>query len=444
MSDLCRERTLISTHDPEVRLTVQGHRKFLPVVTAAVEKASLALGMNEPESLALTLATEEIFAYLCSTHPAESPIEILCSGGSYYVQEEILFRNREFSMRPFNLTACPALDETCGFEETGLLIASRMVDRVRMAKDEAGFHLTLIKEKSYPAFVASAVRASRLEKYSVRVPDPEEIKLLVRLVHQYHPALLLPPAFSFPGKVVDMAASGDLCALVAADPAGHVGGGIFWREAGSGMMEFFGPYLFDQHPDSLIGNALVDGCIGAIARTDATVLLCRYPSPDLPLEYFEDLGRLIYRKEDGTDVEVKAYFRLLHEDPGSIVWIHPSLEPFLATEYRRLVLGREIRMATPEGEAASRFSVLLAEFDRSWGHVTLKPVWWGEDAENTVRGYVEILTKEGIPCLFFEMDLGQPWHSQFTPALLHNGFKPRLLLPYGGRGDVVVFQHTPD
>lgn len=435
---------MLSTHGPEVRLTVQGHRAFLPVVTAAVEKASLAFGMDEPESLALTLATEEIFAYLCSSHPGESPIEIRCTRGPYYVQEEVLFRDRELSMRAFNLTACPVLDEAGVCEETGLLIASRMVDQFRMARDEAGFHLTLIKEKSYPVFGASVVEAPRLEKYSVRAPDPEEIKLLVRLTHHYHPTLLLPPAFSFPGKVVDMAAGGHICALVAADSAAHVGGGIFWREAGSGMIELFGPYLFDQRPDSGIGSALVDGCIGAIARTDATGLLCRYPSPDLPSEYFEDLGNLSYREKDGTDVEVGAYFRLLHEDPGSMVWTHPSLESFLAREYRRLVLAREVRVATWEGEAASPFSVLLAEFDRSRGHVTLRPVWWGDDSEDTVRGYVDILTKEGIPGVFFEMDLGRPWHSHFAPALLHNGFEPRLLLPYGGRGDVVVFQHMPD
>jgi len=39
------------------------------------------------------------------------------------------------------------------------------------------------------------------------------------------------------------------------------------------------------------------------------------------------------------------------------------------------------------------------------------------------------------------MDLGVPQQSAYTPALLENGFTPRLLLPHAGEGDLVIFQH---
>ena len=44
--------------------------------------------------------------------------------------------------------------------------------------------------------------------------------------------------------------------------------------------------------------------------------------------------------------------------------------------------------------------------------------------------------------LFFEMDAARAWHTDFTPSLLANGFTPRLVLPYAGEGDLVIFQRA--
>jgi hypothetical protein len=38
------------------------------------------------------------------------------------------------------------------------------------------------------------------------------------------------------------------------------------------------------------------------------------------------------------------------------------------------------------------------------------------------------------------VDLGQAWQADFAPALLQNGFLARLVLPYAGEGDLVLFQ----
>jgi hypothetical protein len=51
------------------------------------------------------------------------------------------------------------------------------------------------------------------------------------------------------------------------------------------------------------------------------------------------------------------------------------------------------------------------------------------------------MLKEGITNILFEMDLGKSWQCHFTQPLLETGFEPRLVLPYAGRGDLIVFQH---
>jgi hypothetical protein len=126
---------------------------------------------------------------------------------------------------------------------------------------------------------------------------------------------------------------------------------------------------------------------------------------------------------------------------GLSVWAHSSIQAFLANQYQRLVFAREIRPVTEEGESSSPFSVISAEFDRAPGRVTLRPIWWGRNAEETLRAYVQTLLKEELPNIFFQMDLGRSWHCHFTPALVKCGFEPRLLLPYAGKGDLVIFQY---
>lgn len=427
----------------EVSLKVRAGLEFLPVVTAFAEKASTVLGLGEPEALAMTLATEEVFVHLCSADPAHGPLDVRCRPGAYYVEEEFLFQARELNLAAFNLTVQPSLDSDRGFEDTGLLIASRMVDRFHISKDDAGFHLTLVKEKSYPALDETLLpEPGALKTFSVRSPDPDELKVLIRLILTHHRKLIVPPAFKFPGKVVDMAAAGDLSALVATDSAGHLGGGILFRRSGARMVEFFGPYLFNQPPGSGMARTLGEACIASVARSSVVGLITRYPSPDLPLEYFEDLGDLTYRGTEGEHLEIGAYYRDMDEDPGGVAWAHPELENFLRRQYKRLFFAREIREARLEGEFASPNSVLAAEFDRDQGFVTLRPVWWGNDSEETVNGYVKILCKEQIPCIFFEMDLGRAWQCHFTPALMKNGFQPRVVVPYGGKGDLIIFQHS--
>jgi hypothetical protein len=426
----------------DVSLGLRADLEFLPVATSCVERAAHAFGIGEAEALAITLAAEEIFAYLTRTAAPGQDIRILCREGGYYVELDFLFHARDFNMRAFNLTATVSLENPALAEETGLLIASRMVDRFRFLEEDGGIRLMLIKEKSYPAgYELHGPQPVPLTDYEVRNALAEEIKILTHLANERYRPHTFPTAFAFPGKIVDMVASGEYRAIIAADKAGHVGGGLLWRQGEGRLVEFFGPYLFNQSAESDMAPSLVDFCINAVARTHAVALINRYPTAELPLEYFEPLASVTFLQHDGHRERIMAYHRLLEEDPGLSVWAHPSMEAFLSEEYRRLAFAREILQVTEAGESQSPFSVLSAEIDRESGRATLRPVWWGRDFRATLHAHVQTLLNEDLPNIFFVMDLGESWHCRCAPALASEGFQPSMLLPHAGKADLLVFQH---
>ena len=426
----------------EVTLSLRAELNFLPVATSFAEKSAAAFGLGESEALSLTLATEEIFAYICSVAAPRKEIRLKCRGCVYYVDQEFLFETRNFNMKAFNLVGLAPTDHQVGMEETGLLIASRMVDRFQFFEEGNALRLILTKDKSYdPIVEVVAPHDKPIGSFSVKTPEIEELKLLVRFAQKNYAPPVIPQSFNFPGKVADMVACGEYESAIASDQTGHIGGGIIWRSGGIPLVELYGPYIFPQDPTPEMASALIDFCLGHIARSGAAGLISRYPTPELPKEYFEPLGSLSLSNEGYHPLELISYYRHLEEDLGLSVWSDASIEPFLTRTYNQLAFAREITPVRSEGESYSAFSVLSAEFDRSAGQVTLRPVWWGKDSESIVAAYLDMLLKEKFESILFEMDLGKSWHCYFTPALTRSGFEPRLVLPYAGKGDLVIFQH---
>jgi anti-sigma regulatory factor (Ser/Thr protein kinase) len=415
---------------------------FLPLSTSFVERGALALGLEQKEAMALTLATEEIFSYLCRIGSPDQGLEIRSSSGHYYVQTEFSCAVHDFDMRLFNLTATISPEDETSLEQMGLLIASRFVDRLHVELEPGrGMLLTLIKEKAYPALEAAAPPPVRpLDRFSVKRPDPAMLKLFVHLLNTHYSQSLFPMAFRFPGKVVDMVAGGEVEAGLALAPGGRVGGGIFWHWTSKKTVECFGPFLFGQDPGSPMAEALLEACIGAIAKTRAVVLFSLLATDELPKEHFEVLGTFTLFDEKDVGIPRTAYFRQMHEDLGTSSWCHPEMESFLRREYERLVLPREILLVKDVGETRNPYSVLSAEFDRTQKLVTLYPVRSGRDAAENLVSHLQLFEKESIHNVLFMMDLGIPWHADFTPGLLRNGFTPRAVVPYRGEGDMIVFQ----
>ncbi|MCF8128619.1 MAG: ATP-binding protein [Deltaproteobacteria bacterium] len=432
------------TDRPKRNVTLKAYADpaFLPLATAFVENAAVGLGLQKSRALSLTLATEEIFSYLCKTSTPENAIEIECTSGGYYVQAAFVFSVEDFNMHAFNLTTTISVDDETSLDEMGLLIASRAVDRFEILEEkEDGLRLLLIKEKDYPPLDrAPAIGARPLEAFTIRDVESEELKIFSLLVNQYYRQKITPDFFKYPGKLVDMVKGGNYKAALAVGKDGHVGGGMVWRFRSDRLVECYGPYLFNQGLNASMGTGLVEKCLEAIARTHAVGLMNQFPTDDLPEDYFEAVGAVHLHSKDGATVFQDIYFRHLQEDPGASLWVHPRLQDFLLKACDELVLPREIQLVTDRGESRSRFSVLAARFNRAQNRVFLRPMRFGTDFHENIVNYLRLFSRESIRNVFFVMDLAVFWQAHFTPALLDNGFEPQLVLPYGGKGDLVVFQ----
>lgn len=411
---------------------------FIVLAAGFVSQAAKGLGLDAEAAEELSLATEEVIAYITRIGDSGREVEIRCFAASHFIEVDISLPIRHMQLRAFNLTASVCIDDEECLDQMGLLIASRMTDRFCITRPASGnLVLTLVKELRYPAIDASDRREAPrpISRFSLQTPDAARIKWFVRLVNQVHPPAVFPAEFRYPGKVVDMAAAGDYHLLTADGPAGEIGGGIAWKLEGLKTVELFGPFIF--HPESPpdMARALLETCIANVARTSALVLISRMPPPELPEGYLEAL------EPGGASASGRpACFRLMHEDAGSVVWAHPDLTGFLRSEYRRLVFPREIQEVRADGEAAEPYCVLSAETDRALGRAILRPIWPGADCEETLGGHVALFRKEALAAVFFEMDLGVSWQAEFTPALLKIGFVPRMVLPYAGTADLVLFE----
>ncbi len=427
----------------DVNLSIDADETFLPVVTAVVEKAGQCFGLGGTESLMLTLAAEEVFMHLCRVvMPSGGPVEVRCSNGGYYTLAEFSFKGDAFDMRALNISATISLEDDADLEGMGLVIASRSVDRFLLSREKGQvLRLSLIKKKSYPALSGTqSIVARPLSEVSLRPPEPEELKYISQLAASYYEGWALADILAHPGELADIIKAGEYKALAAMGPSGEIGGAIFWHWVGEKVVECFGPYVFNQGPETGIPEKLLEGCIGAVARTRSVGIINTRPTPEFPRRDFELLGTVDVYALDGSCVPVEAWFRLLHEDTGSAVWAHPVLGDFLRLEYSRLVLPREIRMDQPSGENLPRHSVLSAEFERLKGRVMLRPMWPGADVEENIERHVRLLEGEKILNIHFAVDLGQAWQSGFIPGLINRGFEPRFVMPYAGVGDVVFFQ----
>lgn len=420
---------------------------FISLAAAFVNHAAKGLGLDEEGADALSLATEEVIAYLTRMAHAEQDVDIRCSAGSCFIEAKISLPVRELQLHAFNMTATVNADDDAGLDQMGLLIASRMTDRFHIARS-AGQRLvlTLVKEFQYPEIKrdTSSQAPGKLGQYTLQAADAAHIKWFLRLVNQYYPDALFPLDFRYPGKVVDMAAGGDYQILTADGPAGELGGGIAWRWEGRKTVELYGPYIFQEHSDPQMACDLMDMCIGQVARTSALTLINRMPTPDLPEGYLEALEP---RRNDisGDDNDpARARFRMMVEETGEVVWAHPDVVDFLQSEYRRLVFPRVIQASGSDGEAGEPFSVLSAEIDRRLAVATLRPIWPGADNAENLAAHVELLRRETMATILFEMDLGQPWQAGFTPGLIALGFFPRMILPHAGSADLLIFQLRTD
>lgn len=417
---------------------------FIRLAAGLSEQAGEAFGLGRGEAMRLCLAAEEVFAHLCQSLGPGARVELDLSGHYYYVRLRLRFTRSEVDFRLLNLAAGFSPDRPEDLERLGLLLASRAVDRFSLrALGQDQMELVLDKHKAYPPPQTPPPPVSPLSQAVITDPGPAEIKELARLIAAHYPPTAFPADFGLPGKLADMALSGDYALLASQDPGQAPGGGVIWRRDAKAI-QLFGPYLFEQPDHAAQGEALVEACLARVAKSGARGVVCRFASPDLPRDGFELLGDLQLRQPDGRQEHWPHYYRQLEEDPGAWVWCHPELRGFLEEQYQNLFLPRGIRELSPAGETRAEHSVLSADLNRARSQATLALVWDGRDLTANLRSHLAALREEGILNVFLNLDLGSQWQAGLLPEIAAAGFRPRLLLPALGQGDLVVFQETAD
>lgn len=423
----------------DVVLSVETDLKFLPLVLSFSESSSRIFGLDDRDALKLTLASEEVFAYLCRMTRDPKPVTLTILNGFYYARLKFVFEGIDFDLRAFNLTADVSPDEE-GLEEMGLLIASRSVERMSIfhnAMEGTGF--TLIKEKTYPeSQPLKGGEAPVAEGLSFGRPDAEDLKALASSIIDGYDYFAYPQDFRYPGKVVDMVESGEYKAITATDRKGRVAGGMIWRYSGTSMIECYGPYVFVGEGRKELADRLVTDLIAAVARSEAVCVMNRYATEDLPPGYFEKLGAIDFVR-DGESRPWNFFFRQLREDPGCRVYAHAGMEEFLKDQYKRHFLAREIVPVRYEGERQNPHSVFGASFQHNRNLVVLTPLWDGADARENLARHVEVLRGEGIANILLGIDLGHGWQARLYPVIEASGFEASLVMPYQGKADLVFF-----
>ncbi len=422
----------------EVVLELNLHPENLPIVMNMAEQAALIFGMQNKDAMALRLAAEEVFCYLCTQTDRQDIIRMECKNGIYYIQMDFIFRHSNLDLGAFNISTDINLEDDSQLGEMGLLIAARSIDRLLMKDEQNRMILSLYKEKSYPPAEGSAPWPRPATDFLIKPAELEDLKSFSQLVaHLDKDTQQVPFFLGFPGKFADMIYSGDYQAALVFDQQQAVLGGIVWKAQAQRIIEFYGPYLF-THLEGM-AEALIENCLEQIGRSDAVGLINRCGTADLSEKYFEELGSTKTFCNDGRIREITAYYRQLCEDPGQRIWTHPDLLPYLQSQYQRLFLPREIRSVSNMGEHSNTHSVFSSEI----GHdqVILRPLLGGEDAAANLKGHLQLFARERIPNIFFEIDLGLAWHAELVPALLCQGFKPGLILPYAGKADLLLMQY---
>jgi hypothetical protein len=180
----------------------------------------------------------------------------------------------------------------------------------------------------------------------------------------------------------------------------------------------------------------VESLIGHLGRTSCISLVNHCPSGSLPLGYFQELGCL----DLGTERRpCPLSIRMLKEDPGSLVWAKPPLIDFLTSTYDHLALPREIH--NPEWTAdLDPESVFFSQLSQMENAAWLRPEIIGRDMETSLKKHLQLFAERSVANVFVRLDLGHSAQSEIIAPLHRLGFEPRLVIPYGAEGDVVIYQ----
>ncbi|WMW66919.1 hypothetical protein [Nitratidesulfovibrio liaohensis] len=429
-------------HHDSIHLRLYADMAWLPLAQGVAEQGAAVFGLDHGKTLRLTMAVEELLAYLAG-QSAGDMLEITITRRACHILTEFAFAARDADLWAMNITACGVSCSEESMQAMGLLLAARMCDGFEVRRHGGQVVLSLRMNRSYPGLDGGAVEhvAARGALQVRAADDPARIKEACRLACGLYPPALVPPSFATPGMVVDQVRAGDLHAALAEDAGGAVRGFIVWMQRSEASVSFCGPYVFARD-DAQTARALTDHLVAQVARTTANGIISDLATADLPPGEFEALGELPFTGDDDMPAPLPVWYRGLREDNGVTVWAHAGLKLFLEQAYERLFLMRDIRPTQPVGEHRDARSVFATSLRPQASVALITPMLDGADAGENIRLHAGMLRAEGYRNILLHLDLSAGWQADLPPLLEETGFAPVMVLPFASRADVVVYQHV--
>lgn len=430
-------------YDGSVSLSLPADISWVPLVQSVIENGAPVLGLPRNKAMMLAVAAEEIVVHLAGIARG-TRISFSLEPGGWHVRCNFSFKADPSDLWAMNLVTKTDVQEE--IDNLGLIVASRAVDGFTLGLEGDTLHLTLRKDRDYPVVTPEPMEPIKIrgELTIVRDPEPELIKAACKKALGFYTSDVVPLEFLTPGKVVDMVWQKDIEIAVAVDGTGVLAGMISWQASSAMGISFSGPYVFTE--DSRAGEILTDHLINTVARTSAMGLFSDPATSSLSTDSFESLGHLDLIQKDGRTIDQEVWYRHLKEDVGESVWAHRAYLEFLETAYDRQVLMRDIKTIEDQiedrGERVPERSVFSVELRADAGKATLVPMVTGLDAAQCIARHVETLHRENFSNIFIPIDLAHGWQAAMGRAIMDNGFIPMMVLPHGGKSDVLVFQHV--
>jgi hypothetical protein len=403
-------------------------------------------GFGRRESYRFQLTVEEFCLCLIGLAQADEPLRVAMTGKRRLLRAEFSFKAAELSLGGLNITAHgPDRADGEASRDLGLLLAGNAADRF-LLEHQAGERFRIVAEvdRHYPELTAIAVPEKTRGPYRLELRcDAARLCQAAALTMSAYPAGQCPRSFRTPEKFADLVADGQAACALVLDAADQTVGLLAWTPCSKQALYFSGPYLFAPQSDPAraeIARLLVDGFLAAVARDHYAIVLSFRATADLPAGSFESLGSL-QAGEESAGCQVPVFFRHLREDMGLAVWCSPSIQAFLRQTYERLALPRDIFTVEAPVSRPRRESLLGSTLDRLRDLAELRPFLDGEDMAANLSAHVAAIHGKGIHRILYYMDLSRPWEAALADDLLQSGFVPRLVLPHGGQGDMVVWQH---
>ena len=284
-------------------------------VEQAVERAAVAAGLDPAAAARLGQAVEEVFVFVATRAPGSS-FGIEVRDRRWRIDARLRCRLPTEALHWFNITQPIDVADPASLDALGLLLASRLVDRLEVGLDpDGGVVLTLEQTRSYPMPEEGQPLAALPVAGPPVAADPTAMAGLAALFRRRF-GMAVPRPFLANGLAQDMAQAGDVSALVLRDAGGWVQGGIAWTLRSTRLAEVLGPVTAGDDP--VAAAALVEALLARLAGTGIAMVYAEERGPGFPEAEFDCLGRLGSRP---------LHFRVVAEDGGAAAWADDGRRP---------------------------------------------------------------------------------------------------------------------